>query len=80
MHAMAATKADGDLEALLGEALARKVIRNLDDYRVLAERDRLNLGRLRKRLGRQPMLCVPELDEDVHDLEGLERMNAHLFG
>lgn len=80
MHPLSQAKRSGDLESLLGEALAAKVARNLDDYRLLAERDRLSLDSLRKQLGRQPMLCVPELDDDVHDLEGLERMNAHLFG
>jgi anion-transporting ArsA/GET3 family ATPase len=68
-----------DLEPLLGEELARKVERNLDDYRRLAERDRENLELLRKRLKRKPLLPVPELDEDVHDLAGLARMNDHLF-
>jgi anion-transporting ArsA/GET3 family ATPase len=67
------------LEPLLGEELARKVESNLEDYRRLAERDRENLELLRKRLRRKPLLPVPELDEDVHDLAGLARMNDHLF-
>jgi hypothetical protein len=25
------------------------------------------------------MITVPHLDDDVHDIEGLERMNEHLF-
>jgi anion-transporting ArsA/GET3 family ATPase len=70
---------DPELEPLLGEELARKVERNLEDYRRLAERDRENLELLRKRLKRKPLLPVPELDEDVHDLAGLARMNDHLF-
>jgi anion-transporting ArsA/GET3 family ATPase len=69
-----------DLEPLLGEELARKVELNLADYRLLAERDQDNMERLRKRLKRKPLLPVPELDEDVHDLAGLARMNDHLFG
>jgi anion-transporting ArsA/GET3 family ATPase len=69
----------GELEDLLGEALGQKVARNLDDYRRLAERDRLNLDRLRKELGRKPMITVPDLPGDVHDLEGLARMDEHLF-
>ena len=74
--------ADGastELDSLLGEELALKVERNLEDYRQLAERDRANLDQLRNRLGRKPLLEVPELDEDVHDLAGLARMNEHLF-
>jgi anion-transporting ArsA/GET3 family ATPase len=75
-------EANGDaaqLTALLGEELAQKVERNLEDYRRLAEHDRQNLDLLRKRLKRKPLLHVPELDDDVHDLAGLARMNAHLF-
>ena len=73
---------DGDpgLDRLLGEALARKVERNLEDYRRLAERDQANIARLRKRLGRKPMIQVPQLDEEVNDLASLARMNEHLFG
>ena len=70
----------GDLDDLLGDALARKVERNLDDFRRLAERDQANLEALRKRLRRKPMIEVPQLDGEVHDLEGLARMNEHLFG
>jgi anion-transporting ArsA/GET3 family ATPase len=72
---------DGDpgLGRLLGEALARKVERNLEDYRRLAERDQANLAGLRKRLGRKPMIQVPQLDEEVNDLPSLARMNEHLF-
>jgi anion-transporting ArsA/GET3 family ATPase len=68
-----------EVAALVGDELAGKVVRNLEDYRKLAERDARSLERLHGRLGRQPMIRVPELDEDVHDLAGLERMNAYLF-
>jgi anion-transporting ArsA/GET3 family ATPase len=70
---------DAEIEELLGEPLAHKVARNLEDYRILTNRDERNLAGLSDRLGRKPMIRVPELDEDVHDLEGLERMNAYLF-
>jgi anion-transporting ArsA/GET3 family ATPase len=68
-----------EVEELVGEPLARKVVRNLEDYRRLAKRDRQNLDELRKKLGRKPMITVPHLDDDVHDLEGLARMNEYLF-
>jgi len=71
---------NGDLTGLLGEELARKVERNLEDYARLAERDRANLAALKKRLGRKPMIQVPQLDQEVHDLDGLALMNEHLFG
>jgi anion-transporting ArsA/GET3 family ATPase len=71
--------AAGDLDQLLGDELARKVQRNLEDFVRLAERDQANLDALRKRLGRKPMIQVPQLDDEVNDLEGLARMNEHLF-
>ncbi len=70
-----------ELHELLGdEQLARKVLRTYDEQRALAERDQANLDLLRRRLRRRPLLEVPMLDGDVHDLDGLRRMNAHLFG
>ena len=79
MHPLAANS-DTALPGSLGDELRRKVLRNLEDYRVLAERDKASLDRLRSILGRKPMITVPELDDDVHDLAGLERMNEYLFG
>ena len=49
-------------------------------HRVLAERDRANVRTLARRLGSQPLLEVPYLDGDVHDVPGLERLEPHLFG
>jgi anion-transporting ArsA/GET3 family ATPase len=70
---------DDDLERLLGGELARKVARNHEDYRRLAEHDGENVARLRRELRDEPVLLVPYLDEDVHDAAGLARMNEHLF-
>jgi len=69
----------GEVEALLGPGLGRKVASNLEDYRRLAERDQLSLEALRKRLGRKPMIEVPDMEQDIHDLEGLTRMGQYLF-
>ena len=69
-----------ELAELLGEPLARKVLRSYDEERRLAERDRLNLAELRSRLGRKPMIEVPHLHDDVHDLDGLRQMDEFLFG
>jgi len=70
----------GDLDERLGPELAAKVADNLQDFRTLAERDRANLRGLSSRLGRKPMVQVPELDQEVNDLAGLALMNDHLFG
>jgi anion-transporting ArsA/GET3 family ATPase len=69
-----------ELHELLGDPLARKVMRTFEEERRLAEQDRRNLVDLKKRLGRKPMIEVPHLDDDVHDLDGLRRMDEHLFG
>ncbi len=69
-----------ELRAMVGEQLASKVAGNLEDYRALARHDADSVTRLRDRLGSgEPLLLVPYLDEDVHDLEGLARLGEHLF-
>ncbi|MEJ7717041.1 MAG: hypothetical protein WKF31_03405 [Thermoleophilaceae bacterium] len=64
----------------MGDDLARRVARNAADWRALAERDRLGLERLAAELDGEPLVRVPDLDDDVHDLDGLVRVNEHLFG
>jgi anion-transporting ArsA/GET3 family ATPase len=70
---------EADLATVLDRELAAKVQANFDDYRALAERDRANLGRLTSKLHGEPVVVIPELDGDVHDLDGLNRMIEHLF-
>jgi anion-transporting ArsA/GET3 family ATPase len=67
------------LRRSLGSDLAARVAENFHDYHVLARRDDRNVKRLARALGREPVLLVPQLDEDVHDLEGLLRMHRYLF-
>jgi anion-transporting ArsA/GET3 family ATPase len=69
----------GDLEALLGEKLGRKVARNFEDHRRLAGHDRTGVARLMREVGREPVIAVPLLDDDVHDLEGLAELDEYLF-
>lgn len=68
-----------ELEQLVGVPLAGKVLATLEDERRLAARDRANLDDLRARLRRRPMIEVPYLDDDIHDLDGLRRMDEYLF-
>jgi anion-transporting ArsA/GET3 family ATPase len=68
-----------DVAEALGPDLIEKVEANFRDYEVLARRDRSNLSRLTKRLDGEPVLVVPELDDDVHDLDGLARMVEYLY-
>jgi anion-transporting ArsA/GET3 family ATPase len=69
-----------ELEDLLGGELGAKVYDSYDAARRLAERDQANLALLRRRLGRTPLIEVPHLADDVHDLDGLRRMDEFLFG
>jgi hypothetical protein len=39
-----------------------------------------HLAELRRRIGRKPIVEVPHLQDDVHDLDGLRRMDEFLFG
>jgi anion-transporting ArsA/GET3 family ATPase len=67
------------LRRILGPDLATRVAENFRDYHVLARRDDVNVSRLAAALGDEPLLVVPQLDEDVHDLEGLLQMRRYLF-
>ena len=68
-----------ELAPRLGEELAGRVAENFADYHVLARRDRANIERLTATLEQPRVVMIPHLDEDVHDVEGLERMRAFLF-
>jgi anion-transporting ArsA/GET3 family ATPase len=63
----------------LGADLAGRVADNLHDYHVLARRDARNIARLEQELDDQPLVLVPHLDDDVHDVEGLLRVHRYLF-
>ncbi len=63
----------------LGADLAHRVAENFHDYHVLARRDGRNIDRLEAELDDEPVLLVPQLDDDVHDIEGLLRMHSFLF-
>jgi anion-transporting ArsA/GET3 family ATPase len=59
--------------------LAERVARNFHDYHVLAHRDERSIAKLAPTLGSRPLLLVPHLDDDVHDIEGLLRVHRYLF-
>jgi anion-transporting ArsA/GET3 family ATPase len=68
------------LERALGDSgLAERVARNFSDYQALADRDRQNIEHLVAELRTRSVIQVPYLDEDVHDLAGLARINRYLF-
>jgi anion-transporting ArsA/GET3 family ATPase len=62
--------------------LATRVMAAFADEQALARRDAQNLARLAAELGGThgpPIIRVPQLDGDVHDVAGLERIRAFLF-
>ena len=67
------------LNAALGDALARRVATSAHELTALAARDAVNVEHLRVSLGDPPVVVVPEQQEDVHDVEGLAHVRAHLW-
>lgn len=70
----------GELEGLLGTDLARRVAANHRDYLALSARDSASLERLGAEVGGRPIVTVPSLEDEVHDLPGLARVGSYLFG
>jgi anion-transporting ArsA/GET3 family ATPase len=69
-----------DSEALdLDAGLLAKVEASASESQFLAERDAAGLSRLRAALGEPAVVAVPQLADDVHDLDGLARVGEHLF-
>lgn len=81
------TEADltsGEVQADLSELLddddlAERVARNFADYQALAERDARNVEHLQRELQPKAVIRIPYLDEDVHDLEALLKIDRYLF-
>lgn len=67
------------VEAPTGSALAA-LERNLDGYRRLNEREEATFAVLVDRLSPSPVVRVPLLDIDIHDLDGLGVVADNLFG
>jgi anion-transporting ArsA/GET3 family ATPase len=67
------------LASELGAELGARVAENFHDYHVLASRDARNIAGLERELRGRPLLLVPQLDDDVHDIAGLLRMHRYLF-
>ena len=79
LHTAPGVDGDGELPAELGDALAARVRASAHDLEALAARDEANLAHLLAELGSPPTIVVPELDGDVHDVEGLAQVRSHLF-
>ena len=71
-----------ELSQTLPGGLATRVAETFADYHRLAARDARNLARLTAELDdahADNVIQVPQLDDDVHDVEGLARVQAFLF-
>jgi anion-transporting ArsA/GET3 family ATPase len=78
MHA-APRQLAGLIAAELEPDLVTRVLENFHDYHVLARRDARNIERLREELDGAPLIQVPQLDSDVHDIGGLVAVMRYLF-
>jgi anion-transporting ArsA/GET3 family ATPase len=52
---------------------------NLADFRLVASREEEHLAGLAERVAPAPVIRVPFLRSDVHDLDGLSEVGSHLF-
>jgi len=77
--AMAEGEPAGLRKALKDDGLTERVVSSARELSDLAARDAASVERLRDELGDPPTVIVPQLDDDVHDVEGLARVLAHLF-
>ena len=68
-----------ELAEALGDDLARRVDESAHELAALAARDEAGVERLVAELGSPPAIVVPELDDDVHDVDGLVQVREHLF-
>jgi anion-transporting ArsA/GET3 family ATPase len=73
---------DGDLAELadeLGDKLAARVGTSAREVAALAARDEHSIAHLRRSLRNPPTIVVPELEGDVHDVDGLARVREYLY-
>ena len=68
-----------ELRKPLGDDLAERVAANFADYQALAARDARNVDHLARELRAQGVIRIPYMDEDIHDLEGLLKIDRYLF-
>jgi anion-transporting ArsA/GET3 family ATPase len=71
--------AEADLRGLLDDELAARVASNFADYQSLAQRDARNVDHLARELNARRVIRIPYMDEDIHDLEGLLKIDRYLF-
>jgi hypothetical protein len=77
----ASSASSAALRKSLGDAsLAKRVLEAASDQSILADRDRHNIDELAAGDPGMPLIEVPELNYEIHDIEGLQALGRHLFG
>ena len=64
--------------SLVGTPLAPLYV-NLAEFRQVSEREEAHFADLARRVAPAPVVRVPFLEGDVHDVDGLRRVGEHLF-
>ncbi|MFA9271722.1 ArsA family ATPase [Svornostia abyssi] len=78
MQAGGADEIADELADALGAKLAGKVAATVRDAELLADRDAAAIARLGREVDDPDPVVIPELDDDVHDVDGLALVHAHL--
>lgn len=65
-------------ETLVGSSLGR-LYGNLGDFQMIASREREHLAGLAEAVTPAPVVWVPFLQSDVHDLDGMAKIASHLY-
>jgi anion-transporting ArsA/GET3 family ATPase len=74
-------KASAALRKSIGDAsLTDRILAAAADQAILADRDRRNIDALTADEPGTPLIEVPELSDEIHDIEGLQALGRHLFG
>lgn len=71
---------EGLLAPQLGERLAARVAENLADFDVLVRRDSESVAHLAGAVGDSDPTLIPQLAEDVQDIDSLARVASYLLG
>ena len=81
VHAIAESNGDVPAELVdeLGDELAERVAESAREQAALAARDHAAIDHLEAALHSPPTVRIPELEDDVHDIDGLAQVRAHLF-
>ncbi|HTZ65378.1 MAG TPA: ArsA-related P-loop ATPase [Solirubrobacteraceae bacterium] len=79
LHGRAPEALASALAGELGQRLARRVAANLADFDLLARRDATTVADVTRELDEAHPVQVPQLDEDVQDLAGLQRVAEYLL-